>query len=254
MSHWRPETRRMRWRRNWMLDNSSSCCPSRSPSNDWKRLDLPKPRRCIRNAGAVYRCLADSRRMEPHTWWGAHQNHKDRGCNEELRLEKRRLTQSQLAQSAPLQPVDLWKNQEWLQILLGRRSLYRHARSCRTPAFGTSLLPKRYRCRWAAESADLVLKSCHLLYPQVIKHGNGKSPMNGGFKSKITSLSLSIYIYMVHFPLPCLITRGYLCLTLAGQPDATGYANGAKRPAASVKRLACKVAGLEKCWRMEHML
>ena len=31
---------------------------------------------------------------------------------------------------------------------------------------------------------------------------------------------------------------------LAGQPDATGYANGAKRPAASVKRLGCKVAGL----------
>ena len=66
-------------------------------------------------------------------------------------------------------------------------------------AFGTSLLPKKY----VTESADLVLKSCHLF----------------------RALG-----------------------ALAGQPHATGYANGAKRPAASVKRLGCKVAGLVKCW------
>ena len=34
-------------------------------------------------------------------------------------------------------------------------------------------------------------------YPPVIKHGNGKSPMNGGLIGT--------------FPLPCLITGGYLC-------------------------------------------
>ena len=40
-------------------------------------------------------------------------------------------------------------------------------------------------------------------YTLSIKHGKRKSPMNGGFKS------------LVHFPLPCLITGGYLVISFS---------------------------------------
>ena len=58
-----------------------------------------------------------------------------------------------------------------------------------------------------AKTQPFTLHTFHivtLLYPPLIKHGNGKSNLHGCFKRDIIYEYLSIVI----FPLPCLITRG----------------------------------------------
>ena len=63
------------------------------------------------------------------------------------------------------------------------------------------------RPKAAGKTQPFTLHTFHivtLIYPPLIKHGNGKSNLHGCFKWDIIYEYLSIVI----FPLPCLITRG----------------------------------------------